>query len=62
VNRAFSRERASLTRSSDRGLGVCILAHSMKNLWRVHLLWILGRGVGGTRNGCSSEPLQWIRT
>jgi hypothetical protein len=32
VIRAFSRERANITQSSDRGLGVCILSHSMEEL------------------------------
>jgi rubrerythrin len=34
VNRNFSMEQANLTRSADRGLGVCILAYSTKHLWR----------------------------
>jgi len=44
---------SDLTRSSDRGLGVCIWAHLAEYLSRVHsFYWILEVFGGHTCNGC----------
>jgi hypothetical protein len=46
VNRTFSREQANLTRSWNRGLRVCILAHLMEHLLRVQLVGYLVEVLG----------------
>jgi hypothetical protein len=48
VNRTFSQEWANLTRSWNRGLGVCILAHSMEYLWCVQLFGYMVEVLGAS--------------
>jgi hypothetical protein len=56
----FSRERANLTQSWIEGLGV-YLGTPYGVPMAGTTLWLLGSGVGGTRNGCSCGPLRWRR-
>jgi hypothetical protein len=46
VHRAFQPEASELNSILDRGLGVCILAHTTEYLWRLQLCGYLVEELG----------------
>jgi hypothetical protein len=55
VNRTFSQERANLTQSWNRGLGVCILAHPTEYLLWVQLVGYLVEVLGALVKGAVAD-------